>query len=169
MRKKVVVTTNISRKIIRTITATYNWRRRDCRNLKKYIYILYTYFCIQSTNFGLPELSLVDITRFGRRPPGPIGSRAFGGPGRLFLKACTSLWLWATVRHYHTLSQPPRLQTDKATQVLLGTILENSTEKLRNISSIEIVFHTALFVHSSRRSSNRVVSMVMQVIRRRIE
>jgi hypothetical protein len=50
-------------------------------------------FYIESTNIRLPGLSLLTITALGA---GPQASWAFHGPGRLFLRACISLFVWTT-------------------------------------------------------------------------
>jgi hypothetical protein len=50
-------------------------------------------FYIESTNIPLPGLSLLTITALGA---GPQASWAFHRPGRLFLRACISLFVWTT-------------------------------------------------------------------------
>jgi hypothetical protein len=86
--------------------AAYKWRRRGCGVGKETICILPPHFYIHFTNNRLPGLSLLTITAFGQALFGP---RAFRGPGRLFLKACTSPGLPTTAAG--VITRPRRLVT----------------------------------------------------------
>jgi hypothetical protein len=68
----------MSRNMMRMMTVTYNWRRQGYRDLEEYIYILYTYFYIQSINFdsrSSPLWILPDLDA-GRRAHGLLVGQA---------------------------------------------------------------------------------------------
>jgi hypothetical protein len=79
MRKRAIVAMIINRNMMmRMMMVTYNWRRRGCGDLKEYICILHTHFCIQSTNFdsrSSPLWILPDLDA-GRRAHGLLVGQA---------------------------------------------------------------------------------------------